>query len=418
MSAALGALVCVLSAAALGCSDDDVELMSVEDTVTGGEATTGGSTASTGGAMASGGSEPETGGSPMTTGGSEPETGGSPMTTGGSEPETGGSTVPPTELALEIPADCPTPDVNQPPETLRCTGLFTDVAAKKLSPAVHEFTPAHRLWSDGAVKTRWVYLPPGEKIDNSDPNDWLMPIGTRLFKEFKWKGHRVETRLFEKLPNGVWVKASYRWNDDETEATRHPGGTVQVAGDDYHIPTATQCDTCHKGRKDRALGFEQLLLSLPEAEGYGLKDLYEQGRLTEKPANMTPTLGDDGTGKAAAALGYMHVNCGVCCHNDNLGSAAYNTRLDLRIPVELADGGSLADAPSIKATVNVDATVGRWSGEVRLVPGHPEQSLLYRLPSLRDPANPKDRMPPIGSVVVDTDGIKAIEDWIKSMPAN
>jgi hypothetical protein len=41
--------------------------------------------------------------------------------------------------------------------------------------------------------------------------------------------------------------------------------------------------------------------------------------------------------------------------------------------------------------------------------------LLYFLVSTRDPANPKDQMPPIASRVVDDDGVALIEEWIRSM---
>ena len=57
------------------------------------------------------------------------------------------------------------------------------------------------------------------------------------------------------------------------------------------------------------------------------------------------------------------------------------------------------------------------SSGAAVVPGDPDNSLLYQLISKRDPANPKDQMPPIASRVVDDDGIAAVEDWINSLPA-
>ena len=52
----------------------------------------------------------------------------------------------------------------QPQQDLRCTGLYTDFASKALAPDNKEYTPGLVLWSDGADKTRWLYLPPGAKI--------------------------------------------------------------------------------------------------------------------------------------------------------------------------------------------------------------------------------------------------------------
>ena len=40
------------------------------------------------------------------------------------------------------------------------------------------------LWSDGAKKQRWIQLPPGEKIDVADLDNWQFPKGTKLWKQF------------------------------------------------------------------------------------------------------------------------------------------------------------------------------------------------------------------------------------------
>ena len=55
------------------------------------------------------------------------------------------------------------------PRDLACAGLYKDVEDKDLADGMREFTPAVPLWSDGAEKARWIYLPPGTRIDNSQP---------------------------------------------------------------------------------------------------------------------------------------------------------------------------------------------------------------------------------------------------------
>lgn len=313
---------------------------------------------------------------------------------------------------LRIPEDC----TGEPPTELRCTGLYDDVVTKQVAAAARAFVPAHRLWSDGADKSRWVYLPPGTTIDNTDPDDWVLPVGTKLFKEFTWNGRRVETRMFHKAAENRWVKATYHWNSDETAATRHAGGTVDVDGHAYTIPSGTECDQCHKGRQDRALGFEQLLLSLPGGEGLRLADLVAEGRLTDPQVQVAAQLGDDGSGLAAAAMGYLHVNCGVCCHNDNLAADAFSTGMFLRLPVAAAGGGPLRDLDPWVTTMGERATTARWGRQVRITPGQPARSLVVQLMSLRDPSNPQDRMPPIASQVVDEEGVALVSDWIRSLP--
>jgi hypothetical protein len=302
------------------------------------------------------------------------------------------------------------------PDDLSCAGLYADITTKDVAAGVSAYDPARQLWADGATKQRWIYLPPGTKIDNSDPDEWRFPVGTKLFKEFSWKGHRVETRIFWKAAEGRWLKAPYQWNAQETAATRFAGGPVDVAGDTYYIPTPNDCDQCHKGRDDRALGFEQLLLGLPEAQGLTLSELVAQGLLLHDPGATELAIGDDGTGHGTDALAWLHVNCGVSCHSANTNSEAYKTHMFLRVAAADADGRSSAGFDTISTTVGVATRTPRWLGHMRVVAGSPEQSFLYTLISKRDPMNPKDQMPPIASRVVDDQGTKLMDAWIRSLP--
>jgi hypothetical protein len=313
--------------------------------------------------------------------------------------------------------DCAAPPVNQLPSELSCTGLYADIESKEIAPGVRAFAPASELWSDGADKQRWIFLPEGTQIDTSVQDDWQFPVGTQLWKEFSWNGHRVETRLFEKTGDNRWLKAAYHWNADETRATRFAGGEVDVAGETYYIPSAKECDQCHKGRDDRALGFELISLALPGATGLTLSALMAEGLLTDEPTQATFEIGDDGTGHAAPALAWMHVNCGVSCHNGNPAAEGYSSDLRLRLPAEGIDGRSPAEFDSVVSTVGVDATTPRWLDRKRIAAGSPEDSLVYFLASTRDPNNPKDQMPPIASRRVDQDGLMLLESWISALPA-
>ena len=334
---------------------------------------------------------------------------------GGSGARDGGLT--PGHITTDGGLDCEPPPVNQLPSELSCTGLYADLAAKDIASGVREFAPAHELWSDGAEKQRWIALPAGTQIDSSDADDWQFPVGTKLWKEFRWKGQRVETRLFEKTGEGRWLKAAYHWNEDETRATRFAGGEVEVAGDTYYIPSAKECDQCHKGRNDRALGFELASLALPGATGLTLSELVAEELLSDPPAQSEFAIGDDGTGHAAPALAWLHVNCGVSCHNGNPAAEGYSSDLRLRLPAAGLDGRSPSEFDSIATTVGVDAQTPRWLDRKRISPGSPEDSLLYFLANTRDPQNPKDQMPPIASRRVDEDGIMRLQTWISSLPA-
>lgn len=317
--------------------------------------------------------------------------------------------------AAAPPAQCGELPVNQMPEDLACVGLYTNVAGKTLAPGVRAFTPAHQLWSDGAQKQRWISLPEGTKIDNTDPDSWQFPIGTKLFKEFSWNGRRVETRVFWKEGDRHWLKGAYRWSADESAATLFAGGEVDVAGHKYYIPSAKECDQCHKGREERALGFELVSLALPQAQGMSLSVLMKEGLLSVAPPSATFAIGDDGTGRAAPALGWLHVNCGVSCHNGNSAAEGYSTGLRLRLPADGIDGRSSANFDAIETTVGVVAETPEWRNRVRIVKGNPRSSLLYMLASTRNPSDPKQQMPPIASRVADSEGVMALDAWIRAM---
>src|SRR5262249_55508478 len=81
------------------------------------------------------------------------------------------------------------------PRFLSETGLFADVKTGTLGKGVRAFQPKYVLWSDGATKRRWLYLPDGGTIDTSDMDYWTYPVGTTAWKEFTRDGVRVETRM-------------------------------------------------------------------------------------------------------------------------------------------------------------------------------------------------------------------------------
>ncbi|HMI90098.1 MAG TPA: hypothetical protein VK509_01990, partial [Polyangiales bacterium] len=118
-----------------------------------------------------------------------------------------------------------------------------------------------------------------------------------------------------------------------------------------------------------------------------------------------------------AALGWLHVNCGVSCHNANSAAEGFSSRLQLQLRSEDLDGRAANAFPALETGVGVSARTLRWKDRIRIVAGSPAESLLYELASTRDPARPKDQMPPIASRLTDPDGLSAVEAWIRALPA-
>jgi hypothetical protein len=326
--------------------------------------------------------------------------------------------VPEPDAAMKGLEDPPLPEhcanASTPPATLDCIGLYTDVSTKAVSVHAREFAPAVALWSDGADKQRWVKLPQGTVIDGSNPNEWAFPIGTKFFKEFSRNGRRVETRMWHKVDNNFWVNAAYAWDEGETQADRSAGGDITLPdGSSYHIPTFEECEECHRGRTERILGFGSVLLGLAGATGVTLEDLADEGLLVPAPARTSLTIGDDGSGVAPEALGWLHANCGITCHNGNSRAIGYPTGMFLRLDPADLDGRTPDAFDSYDTTVGVAVTTSNWLGNTRIVPGYPEQSLLYRLITTRGRGM---QMPPFASDVVDTVNTALVGEWIRSMP--
>jgi len=299
------------------------------------------------------------------------------------------------------------------PEVLSEAALYTDIGAKQLHPALSAFTPQFQLWSDGAEKERWVYIPECESIDTSDMNDWRFPVGSQFFKEFSVDGKRIETRIIQRIGAGPrdFAYASYLWNDEETEATRVAEAGVKGAkGTSHDIPSKTECLRCHGsspvggGRPSRALGFSALQLSHGGA-GLTLQQLISEQRLTSPPTQSFTVPGD---AVEKNALGVLHANCGHC-HNET-SDRILQTGLNLWLPVEVA---SVEETPTWQTAVGqANRTFSDQHVSGRIVSGNPdESSVLYRMKQRGNPA----QMPPLGTHQVDADGLAAGQQWIEGL---
>jgi len=307
----------------------------------------------------------------------------------------------------------PCADAGVPSSTLECAGLYSDFASKTLARSALAFAPAVPLWSDGAGKDRWIELPAGAKIDATNPNEWVFPVGTKLFKQFTYGGRRVETRLFQKVTATYWVHAAYAWNAAETSTRLSFGESVPVDSDGgtWVIPTPSDCDSCHRGRNDRVLGFEEVNMGLPAATGLTLTELVAQGLIAPAPARTNLQIGD-GSGLDSAALGWLHVNCGVTCHNGNENAQGFGAKMLLRLDPARLDG-SRPDPTwdPLRTTLGVACISGSVVGKPRIAPGDPAASVLVQLTGQRGVL----QMPPLATRVVDLANVAVLSAWIGQM---
>ena len=309
------------------------------------------------------------------------------------------------------------------PQRLADTALYAADRPGVVDARNRAYSPQYPLWSDGAVKSRWVYLPPGTAIDTSDVDEWDFPIGTKFWKEFAFGGRRVETRMLWKASPAEWVAATYAWNADGTDAVLAPetglAGVAEVApGRRHSLPSVSDCFSCHGVKRTRPLGFTALQLSTdrdPRAihgeplttEMVTLRTLIAEallspGRteLAAKPPRIVAS-----NPQARAALGYLVGNCGTCHSRD--GDVPAVTPF-LKIRDLQTDGDAVARAMAHRVTTWQGP--GHAEGSTRLVdPLAPDESaILLRMRSRR----PSSQMPPLGTVLRDEAAIQAIGRWI------
>jgi hypothetical protein len=297
-------------------------------------------------------------------------------------------------------------------ERLSDTGIYADLPGQRVARGFAPFEPAFALWSDGAVKSRYIGLPPGTTIDTSDLDHWIFPIGTRLVKEFRVDGTLVETRLIERYGEGRedYFMGAFVWLPSGDDAVLAVDAENDVLGSAHDVPSQKQCWSCHNGDAGRVLGFSALQLGTANTSASGLTvaRLAATGKLSEPPDSLPPAPPGDET--TAAALGYLHSNCGHC-HNLH-GTAWPDTQMVLRLDV----GEVVAEETGIYTSL-VGQKVQYFrddAADYRVVPGHPEESaVIVRMTSR---GNDK-QMPPLGTEVVDDAGVARVSDWITALPA-
>ena len=292
------------------------------------------------------------------------------------------------------------------PATLAEYGFFADAGADQPAAGVVSYRLNTALWSDGADKHRFLYLPAGTKAKANGEGLLGLPVGAALIKTFAFGARKIETRVLLHRAEG-WVALPYLWNAAQTEAklalagARVPLTTPAGQSISYAVPNKNQCKECH------ALSGAVVPIG-PKARNLSaawLKAQHAAGRLDRVPqvASALPLWETRAKAPVAAvARGYLEVNC-AHCHNPR--ASASNSGLDLRW--EQTD-------PAALGINKRPVAAGRGAGkfEFGVVPGDPDHSiLLYRMASLEGGV----AMPELGKATVDPEGVAAVRAWIAGM---
>jgi len=300
----------------------------------------------------------------------------------------------------------------QIPSQLSDWGCFQASDITAFSDHVIPYDINALLWSDHADKGRFMAIPDGTTIDIDAQGRYEFPIGSVIGKNFWLNNQIIETRLYlhHELPHG-WKGYTYEWNDTGTDASLLSGAKDRdYNGTLWHYPSSAECDACHTAAAGIILGPE--IGQLNRTFTYPSTGLEANQLITLEAVNvMSRVLTDeeksftfyaiDNTAYSAElrARSYLHSNCAGCHQPGAPGGG----NMDLRFSTPLADTRICNESP-------LGDTLG-LNNPVIIAPGDPDVSILVlRLEDLG-----QHRMPPLGSAIVDVDGVTVIRDWINNL---
>ncbi len=335
-------------------------------------------------------------------------------------------------LATALPAFAVSDDAilsKRPPRHLSEFGFFADMKGLKPAEGVHPFAPVTPLFSDRALKFRFVYLPDGEAAGYDQAEALHFPVGTALVKTFAFPAdfrqpdknvRLIETRVLELHEDG-WQAWAYLWNDDQTDAeltiagAHVPIDTVLGDGEplkiDYAVPNKNQCKECHSiSGTITPIGPKARNLNGPFAYADGERNQIDywrdHGLLKDAPPTAeipaVPDWRDSSIDLATRVRAWLDVNCAHCHRPEG---AASNSGLFLTWN---------QDDPVKRGIMKRPVAAGRGSGgrDFDVKPGDPDGSILiYRVES----TEPGVMMPELGRSIADPNAVAMLRSWVSAL---
>jgi len=320
------------------------------------------------------------------------------------------------------------------PATLADTGAFTNLVTLAPGAGIVPYDLNVPFWSDNAIKTRWFSVPNTSlTIGFSPSGNWSFPTGTIWIKHFELEltngvpasRQRLETRFIVRNTNGVYG-VTYRW-DSATNATLvpeagldeaftiHDGGTQRTQI--WHYPSRSECLACHTAAGGYGLGFRTEQLNRSFAYGPLATNQisalsaagYFSPPMTNNPATLLALVAATNTAFSLEyrARSFLAANCSQC-HQP--GGTAQRASWDARITTPTAGAGLVKGLPA--------NNLGN-PGNFIIAPQSPGNSILLTRISTRDLGSlPSIQMPPLDSMLVDTQDVQLVSNWILSLPSN
>jgi uncharacterized repeat protein (TIGR03806 family) len=295
---------------------------------------------------------------------------------------------------------------------------------------VFPYDVSAQLFSDYALKSRFIVLPSGEQLTYKPDGSFNFPVESILIKTFYYPGDLripkenirfMETRLLIHTQDG-WMGFPYVWNSEQTEAYLEIAGKrlhvsfIDPAGQsinfEYSVPNFNQCKGCHVnqnrmipiGPKVRLLNhdFDYDDGKMNQLVKWNMLDMIS-GLPSVSSLPHTPDYNDIENGSIEErARALIDINCAHCHRLSAPGETS-----GLFLNIEETDPTHLGiHKPPVAA--------GRGSGNLdhTIVPQSPDQSIMiYRMES----TDPGIMMPELGRKLVHKEGVELVKKWIQEM---
>jgi uncharacterized repeat protein (TIGR03806 family) len=322
------------------------------------------------------------------------------------------------------------------PALLSQTGAFANTTNLTPASTLVPYDVNSPLWSDAAMKTRWMAVPndgapytASEQIAFAPTGEWSFPNGTVFVKHFELATNdtnpnlrrRLETRLLVRDTNGTVYGLTYKWRTNNSDADlltdslseniviTTPSGTRTQT---WFYPSPQDCLSCHTPNAGHVLGVKTRQLNgdftYPST---GITD--NQLRALNHVGLFTPVLNetnipnytklvkvtDTNATLETRVRSYLDANCAQC-HRPGGVQGNWDGRFDTPLASQNIINGPVFNSLGVTNAREV-------------APGSLSRSIMY----LRVNTNTALKMPPLARNVVDTNAVTALAAWINSIVA-
>jgi uncharacterized repeat protein (TIGR03806 family) len=322
------------------------------------------------------------------------------------------------------------------PPLLSQTGVFSNTPSMTPVDGLVPYSPNTPLWSDGALKTRYVAVPnnggiltPDQQIAFATNGSWTFPAGTVFVKTFELNTdtthpnarHRLETRLLVRDINGGVYGVTYKWRADNSDADLLSSSLLEdilitnasgLSTQTWYYPSPSDCLQCHTPVANYVLGANTRQLNgnrTYSATGVSDNQLRTLNRLGmfnpafdeskisafEKLSSLTNV----SASFEERARSYLDANCAQC-HQPGGAGITFDARYDTPL--------------ASQHITNYPASYSLGFDNARIVASEDKwRSMIWQR---MNSTNNTVKMPSLARNLIDTNAVQVMGDWINSLP--